>query len=92
MKKLSFLLSVSFVLFVFVSSIAQPAKQLVTVLVSPRPGRLQYKTGEQAEFKVTVYKMDYPLDNVILSYEVKPEKMETIKKGEVSPKKRDGNN
>ncbi|MDX9881830.1 MAG: acetylxylan esterase [Prolixibacteraceae bacterium] len=65
---------------------AQPARQPVTILISPDRSDWQYKTGEQVTFKATVLQNDFPLDNITLNYEIKPEKMGTIKKGEITLK------
>lgn len=83
--QLSLTLTVAF--FTVVGSIAQPARQLVTIVISPDRADWQYKTGEKVEFNVTVLQNDFPLDNATLSYEVKPEKMEAVKSGEIKLKK-----
>lgn len=65
---------------------AQPVRQVVNIAVSPDHADWHYKTGESVEFKVTVLQNDFPLDNITLNYEVGPEKMEALKKGEVTLK------
>ena len=88
MKKLfRLLLTLTVVLFTVVSLFAQPARQLVTIIISPDRADWQYKTGEKVEFNVTVLQNDFPLDNATLSYEVKPEKMDVTKSGEIKLKK-----
>jgi len=63
-----------------------PVKQLITILISPDHADWQYKTGENVNFNVTVLQNDFPVENSTLSYEIKPEKMDDIKSGEVQLK------
>lgn len=77
---------IAFVLFLSLQVEAQPAKQLVTVLVSPDRANWTYKTGEEVTFKISVLQNDFPLENITVSYEVKPEKMEPVKSGEIQLK------
>lgn len=75
-----------FVCIVSLQMEAQPVKQLVTVLVSPDRANWTYKTGEEVTFKISVFQNDFPLENATVSYEVKPEKMEAIKSGDIQLK------
>ncbi len=65
---------------------AQPARQLVNVVVSPDRANWKYKVGEPVEFKVTVLQNDFPLDNITLNYQVEQERMGASKKGEITLK------
>lgn len=60
--------------------IAQPAKKLVSVIVTPDHADWKYEKGEKAEFTISVLKNDIPLD-VDVKYTIKPEKMDAIDTG-----------
>lgn len=70
------LLTVQFVL----KSFAQPASQIVKILVSPDHANWIYRPGEKVRFSVSVLQYGHPVKNVKLFYEVGPEKQEPIKK------------
>jgi cephalosporin-C deacetylase-like acetyl esterase len=75
-------------LFVFSAEItlAQPAKKLVNVVVTPDHADWKYKQGETAEFTISVFKNDVPL-NVEVKYAIRPEKQPNIDEGTVTLKK-----
>src|SRR5690554_1516198 len=56
-------------------SVAQPAKQLVQVIVSPNKTDWTYDKGQQAEFTITVLQNNIPLKGVDVRYTLGPEKM-----------------
>ena len=56
-------------------SVAQPAKQLVQVIVSPNKTDWTYDKGQQAEFTITVLQNNIPLIGVDVRYTLGPEKM-----------------
>lgn len=66
--------------FIFISvclqGVAQPARQLVQVVVSPDKSDWTYKTGEQAQFEIMVLKNNVPLDAIEVKYRINPEKMD----------------
>lgn len=87
MKNRFFLLSF-FILSICLQGIAQPAKQLVRVIVTPDKADWTYKKGEQAEFRIMVVKNNVPLEGIEVKYRIGPEKMDpweektiTLKKG-----------
>lgn len=67
--------------------IAQPGKSFIQVLVSPDKPDWNYKTGERAEFTITVLQNSVPLENAEVSYRIQPEKMEVWEEGTVTLKK-----
>ena len=76
MKKLVYIFS-----FLLVSSItfAQPATQMIKVMVAPDHDDWTYKIGEKVTFSVTVLKWGNPLKNTKITYQIGPEKFETKK-------------
>lgn len=74
-------------------SIAQPARQLVQVIVTPDKADWTYQKGEQAQFQIMVLKNNVPLDGIEVKYRISPEKMDaweektiTLKKGTATVK------
>ncbi|MBN2411267.1 acetylxylan esterase [candidate division KSB1 bacterium] len=67
-----FLLAVSF-------AVAQPARNMVTVVVAPDHSDWEYKTGEIVNFSISVMQYGNPVKNVKLKYEINPEKMPAVK-------------
>lgn len=65
---------------------AQPAKQPITIMVSPDRADWTYKTGEQVNFKISVLRNDFPMENIKVIYTIRPEKMEIVKSEEISLK------
>ncbi|MDR3262437.1 MAG: acetylxylan esterase [Tannerella sp.] len=59
---------------------AQPAQQLVDVVVSPNHTDWKYKSGEEVTFSVQVYRFDNLLKNVTIDYELGPEFFPTVEK------------
>jgi len=66
---------------VFQGVVAQPAREVVQVVVTPDKTDWTYKTGEQAQVVVTVYKNNVPIKGVTLNYEHGPELMKPDKTG-----------
>jgi len=75
---LSFLILFAFQIF------AQPARQLVQVVVTPDKADWTYNTGDRAEFTVQVLRNNVPLDGVEVSYTIQPELMKSIEEGKVT--------
>lgn len=67
-------------------SVAQPARQLVQVIVSPDKADWTYERGQQAEFKITVLRDNVPLEGIDVKYRVSPEKMDAWDEGTVKLK------
>lgn len=86
MKK-GFLLTVLLMTAVSLSVFAQPARQLVQVVVSPDKTDWTYKKGDRAEFQIMVFKNNVPLDGIEVSYRINPEKMDAWDEGKVTLKK-----
>ena len=59
--------------------VAQPQEQFIKVVVAPDHVDWTYKTGEPVKFNVTILKDNNPLKNVVIKYEVGPEKMQPMK-------------
>lgn len=59
---------------------AQPAEQLIKVIVAPNHTDWIYNTGEKASFKISVLKSGNILKNAVVKYEVGPERMDPLKK------------
>ncbi|MFD2162204.1 acetylxylan esterase [Paradesertivirga mongoliensis] len=68
---------------VFIANItagfAQPAEQMVKVIVSPDHNTWVYKIGEQVKFKVSVFQFGNPQKDVKIKYEFGPELMPPVK-------------
>ncbi len=86
MKKCFYLLlMISIISGLFLSETnAQPSKQLITIMVTPDRADWTYKTGEQVYFKISVFRNDFPLENIKVVYTIRPEKMEIIKSEEIT--------
>ena len=59
---------------------AQPAGQIVKIVIAPDHNNWIYRSGEKVRFTGTVMQYGHPIKNAKLYYEVGPEKMETVKK------------
>ncbi len=59
---------------------AQPAEQIVKVVVAPDHADWLYKVGEKARFTISVMQYGNLLKNASIRYEIAPEKMDPIKK------------
>lgn len=86
MKNRLFLLSF-FILSLCLQGIAQPARQLVQVIVTPDKADWTYERGEQAQFRIMVLKNNVPLDGIDVKYRINPEKMEAWEEETVTLKK-----
>ncbi|MGN6438485.1 MAG: acetylxylan esterase [Agriterribacter sp.] len=67
-------------IFAIYTATAQPAEQLIKVVVAPDHTDWTYKTGEKAKFTITVLQSGNVLKNAIVKYEIGPEKMDAEKK------------
>lgn len=65
--------------YVHPDALAQPAGQMVKVLVGPDHNDWTYKTGETAKFNVMVIRDGNPIADAVVSYKVGPEKMDPVK-------------
>ena len=68
-------------------SIAQPARQLVQVIVTPDNADWTYEKGDRAEFQISVLQNNVPLEGIEVNYRINPEKMEDWEEGTVTLKK-----
>ena len=82
MNKIVLLLSVV-TLFVF-QTFAQPARQLVQVVVTPDHADWNYKTGDKPEFTVTVLRNNVPVEGIEIKYSIQPELMPAIEEGKMN--------
>lgn len=60
---------------------AQPARQLVQVVVTPDHADWNYKTGDKPEFTVTVLRNNFPVEGIEIKYTLQPELMPAIEEG-----------
>lgn len=67
-----------------VYSKAQPAEQLIKVVVAPDHTDWTYKPGEKVKFTITVLQSGNVLKNAVVKYEIGPEKMEPVKRDSLS--------
>lgn len=73
--------SLLLILFFFIDFCqAQPAEQIIKVLVAPDHTDWTYKPGEKVKFTIVLLQSGNMLQNVVVKYEVGPEKMDAIKK------------
>ena len=86
MKLTRILFALSCILSIFLSVNAQPQKKLVTVVVTPNHPDWMYRNGEPAEFTISVFKNDIPLDADV-KYTIRPEKMDILDEGTITLKK-----
>ena len=69
-----------FLLATTINAFAQPAEQLIKVVVAPDHSDWLYKVGEKVTFSVTVLQFGNPVRNARIIYEYGPEKLEPTKK------------
>jgi cephalosporin-C deacetylase len=81
MKKLRSPVFFLFILAAVKLSFAQPAEQLVKVIVAPEHTDWVYRTGENVKFNVTILRYGNPVEDVSISYTVGPERMAPEKSG-----------
>ena len=82
------LLLLSFFIFsIHLLGVAQPAKQLVQVIVTPDKVDWTYQKGEQAQFQIMVLKNNVPLESIDVKYRINPEKMDSWEEGTITLKK-----
>ncbi len=65
---------------------AQPRKELIQVIVSPDKQDWTYKTGDRAEFTISVLQNSVPLNGIDVNYRIQPEKMDAWEEGSVTLK------
>jgi cephalosporin-C deacetylase-like acetyl esterase len=66
---------------------AQPVRPMVQVYVTPDKADWLYKTGDQAEFTIQVFRNNVPLDGIEVKYSIQPEQMPAIEEGKLTLKK-----
>jgi len=66
---------------------AQPARQLVQVIVTPDNSDWTYKKGDKAEFTIQVLRNNVALDGLEVKYIVQPELVEVWEEGKITLKK-----
>ncbi len=66
-------------LFVSILLGARPQQELVKVIVAPDHYNWQYEVGEKVKFTITVLRAGNRVPNVEVLWEIKPEKMQTLK-------------
>ncbi|HSH20265.1 MAG TPA: hypothetical protein VLA03_07415, partial [Draconibacterium sp.] len=86
MKK-GFYLSTILIWFISVQTMAQPARQLVQVIVTPDQADWTYNTGDKAEFTIQVFRNYVPLDGIEVNYKIQPELVDVWKEGTITLKK-----
>ncbi|MEY3947010.1 MAG: hypothetical protein RJB03_1716 [Bacteroidota bacterium] len=62
---------------------AQPTVQPVQIVITPNHANWEYKLGEPATFSIQVLKFGVPQQNVIIQYQVGPERMKPMKSDSV---------
>ncbi len=85
MNKKTYLLS--FLILLSIQIFAQPARQLVQVVVTPDKADWTYDTGDRAEFTIQVLRNNVPLEGVEVKYKIQPELVEVWDEGTVTLKK-----
>src|SRR5690554_6828638 len=81
--KIKNLYTLLMVIAVSLSIYAQPARQLVQVIVTPDKSDWTYSIGERASFKIQVLQNNYPLEGIEVSYNIQPELMKNHEEGKV---------
>lgn len=73
-----------FLIFLFIGfttyNYAQPVEQFIKVIVAPDHSDWKYTIGEKATFHITVLQNGNALKNVVVKYEIGPERMDPSKK------------
>lgn len=80
MKRFKSIFCFLLLVFSLENNFAQPAEQLVKIIIAPDHNDWLYHLGENVKFNVTVLQYGNPLKNARIRYEVGPEKMEPAKK------------
>ena len=63
--------------------LAQPTVQPVQIVITPNHANWEYKLGEPATFSIQVMKFGVPQQNVMIQYQVGPERMKPMKSDSV---------
>ena len=79
MKQLKSILLFLFLFTGMQENFAQPAEQLVKVMVAPDHTNWVYRTGEKVKFNVSVFQYGNLLRNVKIKYDLAPERMTPVK-------------
>jgi len=61
--------------------LAQPAQELVSVVVAPDRPDWTYPVGEEATFSISVLRYGNPLSGVAVEYEIRLEKLDAVESG-----------
>ena len=73
-----------FLIFLFIGfttyNYAQPVEQFIKIIVAPDHSDWKYTIGEKATFHITVLQNGNALKNVVVKYEIGPERMDPSKK------------
>lgn len=85
--KLKIFLSILFAFILASQIFGQPSRQLVKVVVTPNNADWTYKTGEKAEFTISVIRHNIFLDGIDVDYKIQPENVEVWDEGTVTLKK-----
>jgi cephalosporin-C deacetylase len=85
MNKKNFLLP--FLILCSLLTLAQPARQLVQVIVTPDKSDWTYNPGDRVEFMVQVLRNNLPLDGIEIKYSIQPEQMKPVEEGKLTLKK-----
>lgn len=80
-------LFLSLLILLSVQIFAQPAKQLVQVIVTPDKADWTYKTGDKAEFTIQVIRNNVSLEGIEVKYKIQPELVEVWEEGTLTIKK-----
>jgi cephalosporin-C deacetylase-like acetyl esterase len=64
----------------FQTLLAQPAEQMIKLVVAPDHADWLYKPGEKVKFTISVLQNGNPVKNAAVKYSIGPEKMEPTKK------------
>jgi cephalosporin-C deacetylase len=72
---------ISFILlfFSFVTAFSQPPAQPVNIVITPDHDNWEYKLGEPSTFTIQVLKFGVPQKNVMVNYQIGPERMKPYK-------------
>ena len=62
-----------------VFALAQPTAQPINIVITPDHDNWEYKMGEPSTFTIQVLKFGVPQKNVMVHYQIGPERMKPIK-------------
>lgn len=87
MKKYFFAYLLLLLITPFDNILAQPAEQIIKVVVAPDHTDWTYKVGEPVKFSISVLQYGNPLKGAVIRYSVGPEKMDPTKKDSLALQK-----